>query len=624
MTVSPNPSDYPHLFCDVVMKGGVTSGVVYPGAIAIIAQTFRFVNIGGTSAGAIAAAITSAAEYARRTGKGYSGFQKIDAIPTELSKKHALFRLFRPNARARPYFSILTTLFSKRVVALKALAIVQIAITDFPISTIGPGALAYALCLHLHRAGQWSTEHVLLCTVLMLLSSFIGFASGIAIGGYRAFVNNEYGLCSGTNDRDRDDKSVLSAWLSAKIDEIAGMPEDRPLTLGDLWCGRLCTDLDSEKRPDDPVINLEMVTTCVSHGRPYTFPVDQHRLFFKPTDLLPFVPRYVVEHMKRCSPDASATGMNDADIDGTIMKLPPMRDLPVVLIARMSLSFPVLLRPLPLYAVDFGTLSGQAANAAAMPEKCWFTDGGLSSNFPIHSFDAPLPSWPTFGLNLGSFRTKAAYNKTNQAANIWMPGSNEQGLQDTWQRFDNPKGFFDSLLSAIREWQDKLMMRMPGYRDRVVTVLLNKDEGGLNLDMDDKKIIELAERGRAAGAELVRRFASPSVGTFSGKMDWENHRIIRYRSTMDRIQRYLDQFESAYLTPRQPGDLSFDDLIGASCKPEVDMRPYPWPKSTPVKSSAQSETRKLVAISSNWRASRLDFSTGSPRPRGKLAVRAIY
>ena len=54
--------------CDLVMKGGITSGVVYPKAIVQLSRTYRFRNIGGTSAGAIAAVITAAAEYGRADG----------------------------------------------------------------------------------------------------------------------------------------------------------------------------------------------------------------------------------------------------------------------------------------------------------------------------------------------------------------------------------------------------------------------------------------------------------------------------------------------------------------------------------------------------------------------------
>jgi predicted acylesterase/phospholipase RssA len=58
-----NPASDAHrpLVCDLVMKGGVTSGVMYPLAVSELATTYRFRNIGGTSAGAISAGVISAA-----------------------------------------------------------------------------------------------------------------------------------------------------------------------------------------------------------------------------------------------------------------------------------------------------------------------------------------------------------------------------------------------------------------------------------------------------------------------------------------------------------------------------------------------------------------------------------
>ena len=42
----PRTYDYsqPTRTCDVVMKGGITSGVVYPHALCELARTYRFVN----------------------------------------------------------------------------------------------------------------------------------------------------------------------------------------------------------------------------------------------------------------------------------------------------------------------------------------------------------------------------------------------------------------------------------------------------------------------------------------------------------------------------------------------------------------------------------------------------
>src|SRR5580700_5527586 len=61
-------------FCDVVMKGGITSGVVYPKAVVTLAKAFGLKNIGGTSAGAIAAAAAAAAEFAKRKGSATGGY----------------------------------------------------------------------------------------------------------------------------------------------------------------------------------------------------------------------------------------------------------------------------------------------------------------------------------------------------------------------------------------------------------------------------------------------------------------------------------------------------------------------------------------------------------------------
>jgi predicted acylesterase/phospholipase RssA len=59
--------------CDLVMKGGITSGIVYPRAVlALKEQGYYFRCIGGTSAGAIAAAATAAAEFGREAG-GFEG-----------------------------------------------------------------------------------------------------------------------------------------------------------------------------------------------------------------------------------------------------------------------------------------------------------------------------------------------------------------------------------------------------------------------------------------------------------------------------------------------------------------------------------------------------------------------
>src|SRR5215469_15616527 len=90
-------------YCDLVMKGGITSGVVYPLAITELSQRYLFKNIGGTSAGAVAAVITAAAEYGKRQGNRGS-YNQLGALPRELGTDNLLLRLFQPSTAAARLF----------------------------------------------------------------------------------------------------------------------------------------------------------------------------------------------------------------------------------------------------------------------------------------------------------------------------------------------------------------------------------------------------------------------------------------------------------------------------------------------------------------------------------------
>src|SRR5947208_7936206 len=95
--INSDPYAHPEKFCDLVMKGGITSGVVYPLAVCELAKKYSFKNIGGASAGAIAAATAAAAEYGRRTGakKDSSGFTGLEKVPGWLARN--LSSLFQAN-----------------------------------------------------------------------------------------------------------------------------------------------------------------------------------------------------------------------------------------------------------------------------------------------------------------------------------------------------------------------------------------------------------------------------------------------------------------------------------------------------------------------------------------------
>ena len=103
MTAGPHPRDLPP--CDLVMKGGVASGVVYPGAVLELSARYRFASLGGTSAGAVAAAMAAACEYARQRS-GSTELRGITEIVESFEQPGFILSLFAPTREARPLMTL--------------------------------------------------------------------------------------------------------------------------------------------------------------------------------------------------------------------------------------------------------------------------------------------------------------------------------------------------------------------------------------------------------------------------------------------------------------------------------------------------------------------------------------
>src|SRR5262249_5645276 len=97
----------PKLECDLVMKGGITSGIVYPGVLQELSETYRFRSIGGTSAGAIAAACAAAAELGRNSDARDAGFAGFSKMSEWLGRDENLKNLFQANPLTRPLMDVL-------------------------------------------------------------------------------------------------------------------------------------------------------------------------------------------------------------------------------------------------------------------------------------------------------------------------------------------------------------------------------------------------------------------------------------------------------------------------------------------------------------------------------------
>lgn len=602
--------EQPLKYCDIVMKGGITSGVVYPPAVYELSKTYIFRNIGGTSAGAIAAAVTAAAEHGRNTERG--GFSVVEELPKWLGglapdqKNSNLFSLFQPQRETKGLFRVLTSAIGEQ--RGKFFRVLLAAIFCFPVATVVGAAPGLLLAYLAYRSASgpllwWS---MLCALVLLSLGSIAMLAWSLYRRVTHALPTNRYGICSGfiAPGNETSTPLPLTTWLSHLVNRAAGWDETGPpVTFGDLWGTR--------EREAEHKVNLQMMTTNLTHGRPYRLPFEENIFYYDPAEWRELFPEEVVSWM-----DEHPRPTDDADTFLPLRPLPATADIPVIVAARLSLSFPVLLSAIPLYAIDYGRKN----LAEQKPEKCWFSDGGIASNFPVHFFDQSLPRWPTFAINL------RPYHPDYPDSQVWMANKNSGGITEWWTRFDDGSGaqrlsgFLGAIVNAMQNWIDNTQTRLPGYRDRVVHVSLNENiEGGMNLNMPSAVISSLSQRGQIAATKLVERFTAAGNEKV---LSWDNHRWVRYRSTMALIEQLLDAMSLAVENP-MAGDRSYIELIR---RKRADFpKSYQW-HDLDQKAFADEATGELLELARKWRDRRsknaaASFAGTPPKPQPELRVR---
>ena len=119
-------------------------------------------------------------------------------------------------------------------------------------------------------------------------------------------IENGLGLCKGGTLEPDDSRGKrrpgISEWLHDGIQLSAGLKKtDPPLTFLDLWNAPAYPGAAPERCGErDPVhrraINLQTITTNVTHGRPYRLPLadETSRLFFDPEELKDYFPPVVM------------------------------------------------------------------------------------------------------------------------------------------------------------------------------------------------------------------------------------------------------------------------------------------------------------------------------------------
>jgi len=590
----------PKPFCDVVMKGGITSGVVYPLAIVELARKYSFKNIGGTSAGAIAAAFTAAAEL-RSRGGGDEGFAALAALPQVLQSR--LLSLFQPSRAARPAFRVLLAAVGRGPGWAKAgFALLVLVRAHFLAATVG-AAFGFGLIeglLEIVHADPSATVAWSLRAIAMVTGAFGLAAAAFLWGTPRALTDNFFGLCSGLR-QGRDE--ALTEWLTRNLNEVAGKgPLDTPLTFGELWRGQVGLRPEGEAvpPPGEREINLEVVTCNLTHSRPYRIPFESRAFHFKPAELRRLFPGPLVEFMK----EHAAPAKFYPCAEDSPWRLPVPADLPVVVAVRLSLSFPLLLSAVPLYAVDWGRATNQEGRdeGPLEYERCWFSDGGIGSNFPIHFFDALLPRRPTFGLNLRPFPLGRQADHKDQSKNVHYPLTAQSEVIPDWNRFSGLVGFLRAIVETMQNWVDRTQMKLPGYHDRVVHIEFEEKEGGLNLEMPSPVIEELAKRGAVAGKLLAEDF------------NWDHHRWTRYRTAFSELQEVLDGMSQAWTDESGPAGNGFGAFLEGR---DPAVPPYVLARGR----RALELARDFVGLGPAWRAAEVNFRSGAPRPDPELKVR---
>jgi predicted acylesterase/phospholipase RssA len=591
--------------CDLVMKGGITSGVVYPSAIRTISERYRLRSIGGASAGAIAAVVAAACEYRRRQGDA-AAFGRLETIVQQLSEDGFVERLFQPTPAARPAFEVALACVKStkgtfgRIVTVAAVALKRAPQLRFSAVMASLVWLAFVIstswALALKPFAWVDVVALALVAIVSLIGLLALIATAVALALVRfgrdanhAIHENRLGMCSGLRQPGFESQA-LTEWLHATIQDCAGLPNNEPLTFAML--------ADAAERQQ---ITLRLITTDLSYARPVDLPLSDDPAssdpaergfttggetiyYFDRTEFDTLFPAPVVDAMVSASAPAT---LNVAPHGKALYRLPGAQ-LPVVVAARLSLSFPMLMSTVPLWS--------QHPDLSYMVEHA-MSDGGICSNFPIQFFDSLFPGRPTFGLDLEPYPDAKLENELETAPAVVFGG------QIRLPAFSSVEGivtFVRQLSNAARNWHDNVQSELPGSRDRICQIRLAKSEGGLNLDMPTKVIDRLVARGIEAGEAIC---ADPPAG-----FDWNCHRFTRYLTLMQALQDGLIPARDSFAA--FVGEMSKASVPSPDCPTSAG---YDWP-------AAAALTTAFLNSVPGGEGKAIDFDPIAPTPTSELRI----
>lgn len=543
-----DPFKNPPCECDMIMKGGITSGVVYPQAILRLARKYRFRAMGGGSVGALVAALTAAAELAR----GDRGFERLDEKRDELSSDGFLTYRFQAPEQTRPALELFLAILSARnetaggasrfgsyanhLGSVLIREYRKVFVTSFVI-----GAIVGIVLLSLLAEGlnsPWSEADlgsymILFGFVVGLLAAICGAIAKFVYIMWRKVPKNQFGLCRGSGAPGTVEQPLLTDWISQAINYIAGIEMGgTPLTFADL------------NSADDvtPRIELKIMSTNLNQTTPYIFPRNPNTFLFSEDEMSGFFPANVVRYMIE---NAAPT---DVSLPEGFHVFPEADKLPIVVPVRMAISFPILLSAVPVWTVKRAAWDSRRMNPpVSLTEtdlsRNLFSDGGICSNFPVHFFDAWLPRRPTFGIDLTSTPDENDFILDDISfpgpsgdlapGEVWLPQADQRD-NILSSGIGNLLQFAMAIFHSAQNFRDTMQSQLPSYQERIVHVPLSSLEGGLNLNMPQHIIKDMQDKGLEAGEILCGE-----------RFSFERHQWVRLRVLMGLLKKNLSEMEES-------------------------------------------------------------------------------
>jgi hypothetical protein len=223
----------------------------------------------------------------------------------------------------------------------------------------------------------------------------------------------------------------------------------------------------------------------------------------------------------------------------------------------------------------------------------------------LHFFDSPLPSRPTFAVDLGDFHPDHPNER------VWLPTAlkNDQGIETFVPTISSRPGFGSiaalagSIMNTMQNWNDQMQIVMPGFRDRIIHISHRANEGGLNLNMDPQIIRVLANSGHDAADVFIQAFLQHSPP--GAPNAWDNHRQVRMRTLLSSIDQQGRNLHAAVARADNP---TWRDVVKNPSPPSYR---FATQRHCDL---ALHALDALDALGQYLEDSEIDLQSGSPRP----------